>query len=300
MNTNEPIHLGLNGVNRAAMTVPRYYGNKLGYHLPKQLISCRWDKARETIGGIIYDPNKKEIYEIEEHAHFLWEAYGLADNSRSAEENAFRKHALELYALGRGELHILSPEEDNHPMLAHLPIYAIYWVDTVERWLLVDAQLYRAARLKYSHEVRNAMVYQHPEYLETKPMTHTQPVPFLKDVFIRLTVQAKTVKVNPSKGDIIRYDIRDWVKEIRRDLGSTLGSTAGGIIRRIDTGSLILDEVTLYLITSHCSALPILGILTMRSGKRSETITIPPSSFDRYRSVIARVAGSHCIINIDA
>lgn len=300
MNTNEPIHLGLNDMNRTAMTVPRYYGNKPHQQLPKQLITCRWDRQKDYIHGVIYDPNKQESYEISEYIYGkLHDDYSKAEEFLSDKTKAFRKYAMNLYALGHGELFLLDGQVDDGLLMYH-QVAAIYWVEIAECWIMVDARAYRNARVKYIHETRATILYKYPSFIDSKSVEHKQHIPFLKESFFRLTVQRDTVKLNPYRGDIIRYDIYTWVKDIRKDLGSTLGSTSGGIIRRIDMGSLKLDEVFLYLISSHEGTVPVMGILTMREGKRCETITIPPSSFDRYRNVISRVAGAQCVIDINA
>lgn len=165
----------------------------------------------------------------------------------------------------------------------------IYYLPELDRfflysWTDVSAIVESFANVKYINDTHKPDDYLSYNPL-SKPARTVKKVELYKKAYISdIKLQVKNIKVSYGHNSIERYDAKGWFSKLSEDVGRTPGSTIGGILRRIRTGSFIPKDAKLYIFQSKDGDRAIMTLCTNDS--KGNSFFVPDQSIQMYIDLI--------------
>lgn len=165
----------------------------------------------------------------------------------------------------------------------------IYYIHELDKFIMYDL---RAIEHNVDSFIRHKYSASNPMNQEVKK----EPTPIFKLAFINdIKIQAKNVKVS-YHGNIDRYEVEDWFKELSKKIGRTPGSTIGGTLRRIRNGSFTPKDAKLYVVKKNDSER---AIMSLQIGdKGGQTFFVPDQSIQMYADLVKEHFGEDKIVHL--
>ena len=270
--------------------------DNVAQHISKEMIACRYNREADTMDAVLIDPITMITNVIQINANRLIIDMQTTQGHRSAEDIYVDKLALWLYTTGQGNLFIVR-EELNSGEWSPDPLYAVYWVAPLERLIMVDARVFRNARIEYEKHVDYLIQTQYNSYLkDTYPPSVTTAVikaeskrPLAYVHISEIRIHKNIAKVKIDHGAIVSYDRSNWYDEFISDVGRVDGRAVGAVYRQLNARQIEGDSCNLYIFQNEAKTL-IGAILSLKYDYDvGESYIVPMKSVDRYRSLVSRI-----------